>query len=335
MDEVTHAVAFTRSCAVILLALTAGGWPFSALRAEDDRVVEESAPSQPLPEQQLVDLESNFDTNLFEQQGNGWALRGNNGGGLQVQGRLIVNGRVIIGRPVAGDEAGPPESPTVVRARAAAEKQLARISEACELDDLQRQKLRLLIEADVRRFAEEVDAVRRRYAGVRINFNDQQGQKQWQQFQQDVQQCRQRLRGLSDKGSLFADALSTTLSEQQLAGMQQEIRGRRSFRWKEMVVAAVVKMDDMLGLSQAQHELIEEILLAREPALRLDELGPQQDNDHVRQMLVMMVLSRTDTSRIKAAVSERQWRTLSLLMNQGKAMQSWIEQQGILEAGSP
>ena len=81
--------------------------------------------------------------------------------------------------------------------------------------------------------------------------------------------------------------------------------------------------------------MLEATLIAREPALRVDELGPQQDNDHVRQMLVAMVLSGADTDRIKAAVSERQWRTLGLLLNQGKSMQSWIEQQGILEAPQP
>ena len=55
----------------------------------------------------------------------------------------------------------------------------------------------------------------------------------------------------------------------------------------------------------------------------------------MRHMLVAMVLSEADTNRIRAAVSERQWRTLKQLMNQGKAMQSWIEQQGILEVSRP
>ena len=43
-----------------------------------------------------------------------------------------------------------------------------------------------------------------------------------------------------------------------------------------------------------------------------------------------MVLSAGDARSIRAAVSERQWRTLSQLMNQGRAMRSWIEQQGVL-----
>lgn len=329
METVIRTAESVRAVAAVIVAVAVTVWWTAASRAEDDRAVEEAVASQPPAEQQLVDLGVNFDANLFESQGSGWVLRRDNGG--QAFGRIMVNGRQIA-PPAAGDEPRPPESPTFARARAVAEKHLARIDEACELDDMQRRKLRLAIESDIRRFAEDVDVIRRRYAGVRVNFNDPQGQKQWQQFQLDVQQCRQRLRGLYDTGSLFAKALPTTLDERQLAGIEREASARRSFRWRDMVVSVLVKMDDTLGLDRAQHDLLEEILIAREPALRVDELGPQQENDHVRQMLVAMVLSEADTNRIKAAVSERQWRTLSLLMNQGKAMRSWIEQQGVLEA---
>jgi hypothetical protein len=92
-------------------------------------------------------------------------------------------------------------------------------------------------------------------------------------------------------------------------------------------------MDDMLGLTQAQHDLIAEALLRNEPALRLDELSPEQENAHLQLNLVYMVLSGVDQGRLQKATSERQWRTLALLMNQGKSMRSWIEQQGILDSG--
>ena len=317
--------------AAVMMAVAVTVWWTAAIRAEDDRVVEEPLASQPPAQQQLVDLGANFDANLFELQA-GWVLRGDDGG--QEFGKIMVNGRRIA-PAAAGDGSRPPESPAFAKARAIAEKHLARIDGSCELDDGQRWKLRLVIESDIRRFAEDVDVIRRRYAGVLVNLNDPAGQKQWQQFQQDMQQCRQRLRGLYGTGSLFVKVLPTTLDERQLAGIEREAIARRSFRWRDMVVSALVKLDDTLGLDRAQHDLLEEMLIAREPALRVDELGPQQENDHVRHMLVAMVLSEADTNRIRAAVSERQWRTLKQLMNQGKAMQSWIEQQGILEVSRP
>ena len=278
-----------------------GGWAClwvvalgSMVRGEDDRVLEEPAAARTEAEQQqnLIDLGANFDANLFEQQGNGWVLRGNNVG-LQLQGRLIINGRVVMnrGRPIAAEgEEQPPESPTFARARALAEKRLARIDDACELTAEQRHTLRLAVESDIRRFAAAIDTMRGTYAGVRVNLNDPEGQKKWHQFQQDVQQCRQQLRTLFDSGSLFAGVLPATLDVRQVAAIEAEVTARRSFRWRAMVISTVAKMDDMLGLNQKQHDLIKEALLARAPAL---------------------------------------------LMNQGRSMRSWIEQQGILEPKAP
>jgi hypothetical protein len=324
------------SAAVALAALAVAMGPLSGTgRSEDDRVVEqESSPASiQAPQQHLIDLGSNFDANLFEQQGNGWVLHGENGG-LRVEGQVLINGRMPLRRQGAAEDR-PPESPTFARARIIAERKLTRIDDACELSPEQRRKLRLAIESDIRRFAADVDAVRDRYAGVRVNLNDQEGQKRWHQFQQDVQQCRQRLRGLGDADSLFAKVLATTLEDRQLAGIESERRARRSFRWRAMVEATLARLDDMLGLDQKQHELVERMLIAREPALRIDESVAQQENDHLRTTLVYMVLSGSDMGRLKAAVSERQWRTLALLMNQGKSMRSWIEQQGILETPAP
>ena len=166
-----------------------------------------------------------------------------------------------------------------------------------------------------------------------MNLNDPEGQRKWHQFQQDVQECRQLLRRLFDQGSLFAAALPTTLDPVQVEGIDAEMRDRRSFRWRTMVVSTLAKMDDMLGMTQAQHDLLAAALLANAPPLRIDEPTPEQENAHLQLNLVYMVLSGVDAVPFKKAMSERQWRTLALLMNQGKSMRSWIEQQGILETG--
>ena len=305
--------------------------------AEDDRVVEEPAAAvAPAEQQHLIDLGANFDANLFEQQGNGWVLRGGLGNQVQGRVRMIVNGRVVLGGGnVAGAGDRPAESPTHARARAVAEKRLERIDAACELTEQQRRRLRLAVESDIRRFASTIDAMRAKYAGVQVNLNDQEGQKRWHQFQQDVEQCRRLLRTLFDGDSLFARTLTTTLAANQLADIEEETRERRAFRWRAMVAATLVRMDDMLGLSQDQHDAVEKALLGRQPALRVDALTPEQDNAHLHQNLVYLVLSGCDPEPLRATVSDRQWRSLSLLMNQGKSMRSWIEQQGILDGDPP
>ena len=74
------------------MAVAVTVWWTAAIRAEDDRVVEEPLASQPPAQQQLVDLGANFDANLFELQA-GWVLRGDDGG--QEFGKIMVNGRRI------------------------------------------------------------------------------------------------------------------------------------------------------------------------------------------------------------------------------------------------
>lgn len=317
-------VTAVRAAARLIVAcLIAGG----LARADDDRAVAEPAAGPAAAAQQhMIELGANFDANLFEQAGNGWVLRGDN--------QLRVR-RPVGQAPPDADGDQRPESAALRQARMLGEKRLARLDEACQLSEAQRLALRLAMESDIRRFADQVDEVRSRYEGLRINMNDQAGQKQWHQFQQDVQRCRNELRSLFDEGSLFGRVLAGALDERQLASVLTESRARRSFRWRAMVASTLVKMDDALGLSQRQHEAVERVLLAREPALRTDDTAAERDDAHLQMNLVYMVLAEADSGPIKAALSDRQWRALAMFMNQGKAMRSWIEQQGVLEPQRP
>lgn len=296
----------SRGC--LLACLLAGCLP-AVVRGDDDRV--ETTPAFGGAGEQdvnVIDLGANFDANLFDQQGGGFVLRG--------------------GAGAAG--ATDAESPTLARARRQAELRLTRLDRLCGLDERQQRTLALAMESDMRRVAEQIDAVRRTYAGARVNMNDQAGQRTWHQFQQDVQRCRQRMQGIFGSQSLFAKVLTTTLDPGQLERMAEETRSQRSFRWRGMVAVVLLKLDASLGLSQRQHESLEEVLLAREPALAM-EAPAEQSNSHAEQMLVFMILSEADQEELRPLVSERQWRLLSIFMNQGKAMRSWIEQQGLLE----
>ena len=288
-----------------------------AARGEDDRV--ESPDDQAAAgarDANLVDLGANFDANVFDQRGDGWMLRGN------------VVRRRMPGQPAPVAESA--ASPTIVRGRRVGLARLDRVARICELSADQRRALELAIESDVRELAAVVDAERRRYAGVTVNMSDQEGQRRWHQFQQDVQRCRRRIEELFDAGSLFAGVIATTLDESQRARLRAETASRRSFLWRTMVATVLLKVDDAVGLDAAQHRLVENALLAREPRLRLDEAA-RRSNAHAEQMLVYSTLADVDPAPLEAALSDRQWRALSTLMNQGRAMRSWLDQQGLVE----
>lgn len=302
-------------CTCMAAALLAVG---PVAHGEDDRAVDDISPAaRQMEEQQQgnrIDLGSNFDTNVFQQSGNGFSLS---------HGRRRPS-------PTGGDGDQVPESPTLAAARTLGAARLAQIDSVCSLAEAQRRKLRLAMESDIRRLADEIDAERQKYQGVEVNFNDQAGQRKWQQFQQDVQRCRQRLQALFDADSLFAKVLPTTLDAEQYGRLNAENAARRTHRWKALVATALLKYDDLLGLDQRQHEEIEKLLLEREPALRIDRPANRQDL-HAQQMLVSMVLSEVDGKQLQGIVSERQWKTLAQLAQQGKAMRSYIEAQGLLE----
>jgi hypothetical protein len=289
------------------------------IRAEDDIAVDDIDPVTLQRQQQQQasrhDLGANFENNIFEQTNN-----------FSPAGRRR---RIELG--VVSDQA--PKSTTLAFVRRLGEDRLARIDAICGLTDAQRRKLRLAMESDVRRLAEEIEPVRTKYAGVVVNLSDQEGQRKWQELQQDVQRCRQLFQGLFDEESLFVKVLPTTLDAEQQARLTAEIAARRSYRWRAIVAGAIRKYDDTLGLDQGQYDEIEKLLLEREPPLRVE--GPVNRNAmQAQQMLVFMVLSEVEAKRLQSVVSDRQWQVLAQLANQGKAMRSHIEAQGLLEKGA-
>lgn len=276
--------------------------------AVDDDVVVDEDPVAAARHQNLIDLGANFDANLFEQQGNSWALRG------------------------GGSAGGPlPASPALGRARELGLRRVERMEAACTLTEPQRTRLMLALESDARRFAAEVDEVRAKYAGRQVDLNEPAGQREWNTFQQDVGKCREKLRSLFDESGLLAKVLPTILDERQLACLTAERAARRSYHWRAIVLEAMTKIDESLGLDQRQHDLFVAELLGREPPLRIDEQPVGHFDANWRRHLVLMVLAEVDAKPIRAAVSERQWKGLSPMLNQGRAMRSAIEAQGFLE----
>ncbi len=287
----------------------------AAAPADDEVLADDSPDAQAERQPHLIDLGSNFDSNLFERNGNSWMIRG---GGAGI---------------VPGGDRRRSDSPALTRARSVGKKRLERIDASCELSAAQRKTLELAIESDARRFAAEIDSVRERYAKRQINMNDQAGQKEWHAFQQDVQRCREQLRRLFDPGSLFATSLARTLDERQLACFLEEQANRRTYQWRALVTETLARLDDTLALTAKQHEALQAILMAREPLLRTDVDANLHADLNLRRNLVFMILAEADTKELRATVSERQWQTLMPLTAQGRAMRSWIEAQGVLELG--
>jgi len=266
--------------------------------------------------QQVHDLGQNFDANVFA------AINGRGVRGLQRQ-------------PPDKDRSAAATGPEMVLSKLEAVRQrcqtrLAGIDGICGLSAPQRRKLQLAIDCDLLRLAEDLDGVRRKYEGVRVDLNDAVERQRWQRMHEDVQTCRQRIEQLSRDDSLFAKALRQVLDPEQTAKLAAESQARREAYWRAIVASTMVQLHDLLGLRRSQHEAIEKILLEKVPPLRLDGAPDHHvlNNPH---MMVSWVVSVGDQARLQAAVNPGQWQDLSRLAAHGKQMRQHLVQQGVLE----
>jgi hypothetical protein len=309
----------------VLLALGCAAVVAAVARAEDDRVVDDVPVALPRGPEHWVDLGANFDTNVFQQHGHGFNLVGSRTG----ERRSVT--------PADDDGARPVQSPSLPPLRKRGNDNIRRIAAVCGLSGPQRRKLQLAMEADVRRLAEDIDVERRKYQNREVNFNDQAGQQAWQQFTQDVRRCRGWVLNMFDADSLLMKVLPTTLTPEQQAQLTADTTARRDALWRALVATAMLKFDDVMGLDQKQYEDLEGLLLETTPPLRVETVVKRHDIQHLKPMIVWAVLAKIDARRVGAGLSPRQAAHLEQVRGQGRAMESHLDAQDLMEKenGSP
>ena len=322
--------------------------------AEDDVVAVAPSSGQPQPQQNIQNLGQQFDAIVFADGSQNRNFRMNRGirGNMVIRGGGMVvvnNGGVVFQAKIPGGvgviglqgaEKPNPQPATegslqkLASVRQQAIMRADSIDAVCSLSAEQKAKLVLAIDADIQRLADEIDAVRRTYVGVRVNMQDAAGQQQWQLVHQNAQQCRQWVERACEEGSIFTKTLQKTLDQEQGDKWAADRLAGRENRWQDMVASSLLHLDDMLGLLQGQHEAIEKLLLEKTPPLRMDsvDMARQRGVMNNWHMVLCWMLFEVDSNRLKAAVNERQWKVLSQLVQQGKHMRAGIVQSGFLES---
>jgi hypothetical protein len=337
----------------LLISLVAAAYG-TRIVAEDDVVAVAPSSGQPQPQQNIQNLGQQFDAIVFADRGQNRnfrmnrAIRGNmviRGGGMIVvnNGGVVFQARIPGGVGVIGLQGAEKPNPQpategslqkLASVRQQAIMRADSIDAVCSLSAEQKAKLVLAIDADIQRLADEIDAVRRTYVGVRVNMQDAAGQQQWQLVHQNAQQCRQWVERACEEGSIFTKTLQQTLDREQGDKWAANRLAGRENRWQDMVASSLLHLDDMLGLLQGQHEAIEKLLLEKTPPLRMDsvDMARQRGVMNNWHMVLCWMLFEVDSNRLKAAVNERQWKVLSQLVQQGKHMRAGIVQSGFLES---
>jgi len=206
--------------------------------------------------------------------------------------------------------------------------EVSAIDEVCGLNDQQRLKCETAARLDVARVMDDVDMVRRRYAGRTIDLNSPAGQAEWQRFHQDATAVQAKLTSAGDATSLLKRVIPGLLDDTQRSAWQRESELRRQYQWQSVVETGLTQLDLALGLTAEQHDAIRGMLM--EQPLRMNGGMVWGQQNHIEPYICRYALSRLDRSRLDALVSKRQRKMLGECIDHGQAMGEWLKQQKLI-----
>jgi hypothetical protein len=194
------------------------------------------------------------------------------------------------------------------------------IERACELTEAQRQKLRLAGAADIKRFFDRVDDIKRQSTGHDNNLLNSAIQPLAAELQS----------GLLGDRSFFAKTVKRTLSEAQAAKLDAFIRQRDLSRYHAMVGWYVVQLSKSLGLSDIQRQQLVDLLVKDTSPPKKYSQGSQWFH-----WFIGFQASSIPESRIKPVFDEVQWEMFSRQFVQAKKMEHWLKSNGFISDDEP
>jgi hypothetical protein len=191
------------------------------------------------------------------------------------------------------------------------------------LSELQKEKLLLAGEGDIRRFLDRVDEIKLKHR------TNEMPQGAWNRIFQEIQPLREILlrNQLFGSDSLFAKTARKTLTTEQAARYEKNEDERLRFQHRTRIASTVVRLGNYLGLRDEQRKRLTQVML--EKSQPLPDLGETD-----RQQLVgLVLLSRLPENEIKPIFDADQWRGLQHLFEHVPQVLPMLRQQGIILNG--
>ncbi len=197
------------------------------------------------------------------------------------------------------------------------ELQVDEIERSCGLSAVQKKKLLVAGRGDIKRLFDRIAEVRKKFDKVKNQQNA------FGMIWQDVQPLQTSVNaGLFGEDSIFAKALRTTLTPDQLARHEQAGRDRLLFLYWAKVDFVLEMLNRAVGFTTEQHQRLRK-LLAEEtrPPKRLGQ------NDYYA---VLYQIGLIPEAKIRAILDDVQWRTLNRQLAQARGLGMWLKQNGFL-----
>lgn len=206
--------------------------------------------------------------------------------------------------------------------------EVSALDNVCGLSDRQHLKCETAAKLDLARWIDEIDVVRRRYAGSVVDLQDPDGQSEWQRFQKDAQAAQAKMQAADSDAGLLPRVIAGILDDEQRSDWQRESELRVEYQWRSLVDAGMAHLDIALGLTAAQHEAIRKLL--EEKPLRINQEKIRAQGGHFAPFICRYGLSRIDRKRLDAVVNQRQRKALGQFIDQGRGMTEHLKRQKII-----
>jgi hypothetical protein len=195
--------------------------------------------------------------------------------------------------------------------------QVDEIDRACKLSDEQKKKLRLMARADVKRFFDGYDRAKRKFNAL---GNDMQ---KLQEVMPDVQPLMAASTGgIFGRDSLFGKSLHHTLSREQAGAYDALIRQRAEFNHRARIELVVGMIDQSVPLRDAQRRQLIDLFTK--------EIKPLRVTGQYDYYVTMAQIGRLPEEKIKALMTDAQWKPFAKQLAQYKGFMPNLRQEGVL-----
>jgi hypothetical protein len=154
----------------------------------------------------------------------------------------------------------------------------------------------------------------------KVRFDQEKFNNIWQEINPVQTQVQQ---GLFGRDSFFQKAIRPALTPEQLAKYDKVEARRRAFRYRARVELWIASTENTMPMTGEQREKLRDLILS--------ETTPPAGFGQYDTYLVAYAVSKIDEKKLQPLFDESQWKVLRVIVNQGRGMEQFLKQNGMLD----
>jgi hypothetical protein len=195
--------------------------------------------------------------------------------------------------------------------------QVESVAGTCGLSDVQRRKLELAGQGDVKRFSRRVDQLKEKFCQVG------QDQQKVNEIVREASPLQLKMQtGVFGDSSLYRKILKQTLDQGQSVRYEQQERQRRKFRYEAKIELVMSNLETTIPLRAEQRQRMVKLLL--------DETEPPKDFGNYDYYIVLYQARKLGEAKLKPIFDDAQWQTLKRTLDQSQQIERQLKLNGLL-----